>query len=226
MAPRVLQALKSILVRPRPVVVEPPSPPPSSIISHFTAAMSIVQDHIPPQVKAAIDNFLAGKSQSELLFLTSILLAVLLFVIILPAYEALFGSCSYYEGDETDCTTPTSSRMSSPTRMKMYKAGVGIVEMDSEDIAESMLLRSNSGGSSSTSSTRSCGSCSSLRSDNLETIEESEEEDMEDEEDEEIHLFTGKDSTKDKAHYYEFLEFINSEENNHLLKSYQKRSYA
>jgi len=140
----------------------------------------------------AKEYIISDKSQSEILFLTSILLAVLLFAIILPTYEALFGSEYEKEDDVVDddqYNIISSSRsriienkeVSSPKPLRrtsnlMYKPGVGVVEVIYE---EPPLLRLSSDGSTSDQSLTG-SMCSSHFSD-LETIEESEEEYLQDE---------------------------------------------
>lgn len=127
-------------------------------------------------------DFANDKSQSELLFLLSIALAVSLFAVILPAYESLFGGSCYEDDDGNaiegkqhelspyDYVGTGSDGSSGSSSMRMYKPGMGVVEMSVEEIAELTLIRASSGGDcdSSRSSIGSYGS--------LETIEECEEE--------------------------------------------------
>jgi hypothetical protein len=133
---------------------------------------------MPLSLKSALASFVEEKSQSELIFLASVLLAVWLFAVVLPAYEALIAPHlekkpelqpkemgKQMRRDENSCA-PT------PQRMRVYKPGVGVVEMDVEDIAETTLLRGSSGGSS----------CSNISDRSLFVIEESDEEDLEDDE--------------------------------------------
>mmetsp|Transcript_13829 Transcript_13829/g.25010 ORF Transcript_13829/g.25010 Transcript_13829/m.25010 type:complete len:202 (+) Transcript_13829:137-742(+) len=166
--PRFLLALKSIATgQAAENVVEAPSSAYSEAVALLQELASSIQHYVPDQAKTSVTAFLADKSQSELLFLTSILLTVLLFVIILPVSEALFG-CDGSEAKEEE------ELSMSPSFLRMYKPGVGVVEVDVSDMAETPSLT----GASSGDSTRSIGSYS------METIEESEEEGLEDDEDE------------------------------------------
>mmetsp|Transcript_13830 Transcript_13830/g.25012 ORF Transcript_13830/g.25012 Transcript_13830/m.25012 type:complete len:197 (+) Transcript_13830:137-727(+) len=166
--PRFLLALKSIATgQAAENVVEAPSSAYSEAVALLRELASSIQHYVPDQAKTSVTAFLADKSQSELLFLTSILLTVLLFVIILPVSEALFG-CDGSEAKEEE------ELSMSPSFLRMYKPGVGVVEVDVSDMAETPSLI----GASSGDSTRSIGSYS------METIEESEEEDLEDDDDE------------------------------------------
>jgi len=177
--PRFLEALKSIIAQPeRIMVVESTTSSYSTLATELLQElMMTMQSYIPNRVKFTMTNhfteFVSDKSQSELIFLLSIVLAVLLFVIILPAYETLFGSycCDdeQYDGKEY--------HMSSSGGMRLYKPGVGVVTMDVEDIADMT--------DGSSSSSRSVGSHGSF---SMETIEESEEEDdiMDEDHDDEV----------------------------------------
>mmetsp|Transcript_32340 Transcript_32340/g.56308 ORF Transcript_32340/g.56308 Transcript_32340/m.56308 type:complete len:202 (+) Transcript_32340:147-752(+) len=166
--PRFLLALKSIATgQAAENVVEAPSSAYSEAVALLQELASSIQHYVPDQAKTSVTAFLADKSQSELIFLASILLTVLLFVIILPVSEALFG-CDGSEAKEEE------ELSMSPSFLRMYKPGVGVVEVDVSDMAETPSLT----GASSGDSTRSIGSYS------METIEESEEEGLEDDEDE------------------------------------------
>lgn len=172
--PRFLDALRSS-IQPEPITLEPIPQSYSTMATTLQHFLNSIQSHLPHDIKSTISEFAKDKSQSELVFLLSIVLAVLLFVVILPLCETLFGDDDDYdvrnnEGKE-QCYEGGS--------MRMYKPGVGIVTMDVEDIAEMTFLRASSGGSGSSS--RSVGSHGSW---SMETIEESEEEEdviMEDE---------------------------------------------
>mmetsp|Transcript_28440 Transcript_28440/g.51865 ORF Transcript_28440/g.51865 Transcript_28440/m.51865 type:complete len:252 (-) Transcript_28440:648-1403(-) len=249
--PRLLQALKSIATGGRvgsrssvAAVVE------AEDMSFFQDIASSIHHYIPDSIKSSLASFLGGKSQSELIFLSSILLAILLFVIILPACETLFGDYDdrndYHNSDrrngyhakEDGYMSPSSSPPSSPLRI--YRPGVGVVEVEAEDIADMPAAETTTScDSSRRSSTRSCGSSCSM-----ETIEESEEEYEVEEDDEEeqefkggesssntriaevactdsIHdddlegevpmLFTEEEVVTGKVKYYEFLHLINSD---------------
>ena len=199
--PRFLQALKSIAIgRAAENVVEAPPSAYSEAVALLQELASSIQHYVPDQTKTSVTNFLGDKSQSELVFLTSILLTVLLFVIILPVSEALFGC----DGSEVKEEEELSM---SPSCLRRYKPGVGVVEVDVSDMAETPSLI----GASSGDSTRSIGSYS------METIEESEEEGLEDDEDEdsigevgemansteelERVLFTEEEGVNDKVKY-------------------------
>ena len=146
------------------VVVEPtmlPTPPIISLVH------DIQLQHTYNELKTSImyiakEYIISDKSQSEILFLTSILLAVLLFAIILPTYEALFGSEEDDVVDDDQYNIVSSSRsriienkeVLSPKPLRrtsnlMYKPGVGVVEVIYE---EPPLLRLSSDGSNSAGS--------------------------------------------------------------------------
>eukprot|EP00581_Thalassiosira_minuscula_P015907 CAMPEP_0183718030 /NCGR_PEP_ID=MMETSP0737-20130205/11400_1 /TAXON_ID=385413 /ORGANISM="Thalassiosira miniscula, Strain CCMP1093" /LENGTH=424 /DNA_ID=CAMNT_0025947511 /DNA_START=44 /DNA_END=1318 /DNA_ORIENTATION=+ len=177
--PRFIQAIKSIATGRAHVKVMEEVPPSAyrRAVAFLLAAASSFQERIPDQVKAAISNFAGDKSKSEVIFLASILLTVLLFVVVLPAYETLFG-----EGNDNDTEVKEEEEevAMSPSRMRMYKPGVGVVEIDTSEIVETTSLSRVSSGASSSSSR----SVTSHGSGSMETIEESEEEYLNEEEDE------------------------------------------
>lgn len=192
-SPRFVLALKSMISSRKHASATMPMLTPSC--SATSAIISLVHDiqHTYNELKTSImyiakEYIISNKSQSEILFLTSILLAVLLFAIILPTYEALFGSEEDDVVDDDQYNIISSSRsriienkeVSSPKPLRrtsnlMYKPGVGVVEVIYE---EPPLLRLSSDGSTSDQSLT--GSMCSHFSD-LETIEESEEEYLQDE---------------------------------------------
>jgi hypothetical protein len=168
--PQFVLAIKSIL-QAEPIIAEEPP-------STFEKIVAPIQQYL--------QDFANDKSQSELIFLLSVALAISLFAVILPLYEALFGSCAFEDDDGTmlENKQEETDSSSSSSGMRMYKPGVGVVEMSVEEIAELTMIRNGSikGGNNDCDS--SCrGSICSLGSCSLETIEESEEEyDSEDEE--------------------------------------------
>lgn len=193
--PKFVLALKSIIGRKHASFIDEHSARTSA-----APIISLVHDiqHTYNELKTSImyiakEYIISNKSQSEILFLTSILLAVLLFAIILPTYEALFGSEEDDVVDDDQYNIISSSRsriienkeVSSPKPLRrtsnlMYKPGVGVVEVIYE---EPPLLRLSSDGSNSAGSSSDqslTGSMCSHFSD-LETIEESEEEYLQDE---------------------------------------------
>lgn len=196
-SPRFVLALKSIIGgrKHASVVVEPtmPMPMPCSATSAINSLAHDIQ-HTYNELKTSImyiakEYIISNKSQSEILFLTSILLAVLLFAIILPTYEALFGSEEDDVVDDDQYNIISSSRsriienkeVSSPKPLRrtsnlMYKPGVGVVEVIYE---EPPLLRLSSDGSNSSDQSLTGSMCSHFS--DLETIEESEEEYLQDE---------------------------------------------
>lgn len=231
--PRLLQALKSIVSgRAAERAVEKPLSSSYSVtaLDLFRDLASSVQHYVPDTIKSSVAACFGDKSQSEQIFLTSILLAVLLFVIILPAYETLFGC----DGSDDKEDGLSGSLHGTSQSLRMYKPGVGAVEVDIKEIADKMLIRSSSCGSS-----RSCGSNSSMETIEeseeeyleddedesqggvcrVETIEESEEEDLEDEEEESLDgdcrdkVHSIVKSIDEKVKYNEFLRFITSEKN-------------
>lgn len=246
--PRLLQALESVL-RKDNAIVEPPPTLLQRLLDGDALALlrelaSSLQLRMPRQIKSLAAGFAEGKSQSELIFLASMALAVVLFVVILPAYEALFG-------DEAEASAKTLSEPPpSPSRMRMYRPGHGVVEVDVQDLPSEgadgqPMLRLSSGESSTRSSSRSCGSSCSM-----ETIEESSEEEELEEmemEDDRSEILEGKEldisaisseeeedeteeeaadqeevdsrreSVRDKTCYYDFLTFINTPSGRQLV---------
>ena len=226
MSPRFIQALKSLGAQhltkhnhAQPIIEQP-------IISSSsmpTTAINILQDLLSDiqytlsDIKLSITQTftLHDKSQSEILFLLAILLTILLFVVILPIYEAITD-----EDEVNEIRNKIEKEVPSSTSLKMYKPGVGIVEVTYD--SPSLLRMSSSDTSNSSCSDRSLnGSICTHHS--LETIEESEEEYLQDEESESEEL-PGLDTTAvdddeeeeetvdDKVKYYEFLSFCNSDE--------------
>jgi len=119
----------------------------SSLHARFPVASRLLED---VWYKA-----LADKSPSERLFLLAVLVIVLLFVVIVPAYEALLSSIDEEEALFSAVPTPPPLRGRPPVPSVIYA---------STDVLRTPPSRAPSCGSS-------CGSGS------LETIEESEEED-------------------------------------------------
>ena len=235
MSPRFIQALKSLGAQhltkhnhAQPIIEQP-------IISSSsmpTTAINILQDLLSDiqytlsDIKLSITQTftLHDKSQSEILFLLAILLTILLFVVILPIYEAVITT------DEDEVTQIRNKvekevpLISAP--LKMYKPGVGIVEVTYD--SEPSLLRMASSDTSSSSDRSLNGSICTHHS--LETIEESEEEyilqdeEEEQQEESEEEVVPGLDTTAvdededeeetvgDKVKYYEFLSYCNSDD--------------
>jgi hypothetical protein len=159
--PRFLQALRSLATGRLVVVPVIDDAPPSSA---YSAAVALLQDlasslqaYVNDRAKRCVFHYLGDKSQSERIFLASVLLTVVLFVVIVPAYEALLGGSDNEKEDGALLSATPSPRVS----MRMVNVG---------GMTEPPLSRASSSGSS-------CGSCS------METIEESEEENLEDDDD-------------------------------------------
>ncbi|KAL7494706.1 hypothetical protein ACHAWT_003657 [Skeletonema menzelii] len=171
--------------------------PPSTMGKLLTEILSIFQDvasYTPHPIREAFYNYTRDKSQAELCFVSTIVIAVVVFVIVLPALEALLREeeeeeesrrkkeealtteeeiLRYYyftqrkeEEEEPSC----SSSMEQHT-MRVYTPGVGVVHMSMEE-----LLRECSGSSCSGSS---------FSSGSMETIYEDEAEQQEEEDHEE-----------------------------------------
>ena len=142
--PRFIQVLKSV-AQPAPVEPSPTSYTSTLITFLHEHIISPLKDRIPIQstIITYMKEFVHDKSQSELLFLTAIVLAVLLFVIILPAYEALFGTYDDCHREEIArlSSSINNKKEESSSSLRVYKPGVGIVEMK---FAEPSLLRSSS----------------------------------------------------------------------------------
>mmetsp|Transcript_3284 Transcript_3284/g.4229 ORF Transcript_3284/g.4229 Transcript_3284/m.4229 type:complete len:257 (-) Transcript_3284:43-813(-) len=156
--------------------------PPSTMGKLVSEILSIFQDmasYTPHPIKEAFNNYTRDKSQAELCFVCAIVIAVVVFVIVLPALEAILRreeGC----GDEEELTTEeeilryyyftqqregdeSSSSSEMHQTMRVYTPGVGVVQMSMEE-----LLRECSSSSCSGSSTGTSGS--------METIYEEEEE--------------------------------------------------
>lgn len=134
----------------------------------LTEILSIFQDvasYTPHPIREAFYNYTRDKSQAELCFVSTIVIAVVVFVIVLPALEALLRE-EEEEEEEPSC----SSSMEQHT-MRVYTPGVGVVHMSMEE-----LLRECSGSSCSGSS---------FSSGSMETIYEDEAEQQEEEDHEE-----------------------------------------
>ena len=129
----------------------------------------------PEPIKTMASDFVRDKSHSELLFLACALLSVFLFAIVLPLCDAIL--------DEREEDQLSRLRNECDSRLKLYKSGVGVVEVNAQDVARQTL---SSGCSSSTRSLMRRSS-STLRGTItfLEKIDESDEEYYEEEEEEE-----------------------------------------
>jgi len=225
MSPKFIQALKSLGAQHltkqhhvQPIIEQ--QPPIITSSSTTTVAINILQDLLSDiqytisDIKLSISQTLTlhDKSQSEILFLIAILLTILLFVVILPIYEAITD-----DEEVNEIRNKIEKEVPSSAPLKMYKPGVGIVEVTYD--SPSLLRMSSDTSNSSSGSDRSLnGSICTHHS--LETIEESEEEYLQEEESEEV---LGLDTTAvddeeeeeeetvdDK--YCEFLSFCNSDD--------------
>lgn len=222
MSPKFIQALKSLgaqhLTKQQhhaPIIEQPP--PISSSIT--TTAINILQDLLSDiqytlsDIKLSISQTftLHDKSHSEILFLIAILLTILLFVVILPIYEAITD-----EEEANQIRNKIEKEIPSSAPLKMYKPGVGIVEVTYDSPC---LLRMSSDTSNSSSGSDRSLNGSICTHHSLETIEESEEEYKQDEgESEEVvpgldttAVDDDEDETVDDK-YCEFLSFCNSDD--------------
>ena len=147
--------------------------------------------------------YISEMTQSELLFFLSIAVAIVLFGIVLPVWEAISSSSSnstskkkmeksvwhksyddydthqeedYYFGFDKD--NDTILMETPPCQLKMYVPGTGVVLLTDASASSSSHLRRGSSVGSNGSSHSAWGSWC------METIEESEEEDISDDEDE------------------------------------------
>jgi len=129
----------------------------------------------PQPIKTMASDFVRDKSQSELVFLACALLSVFLFAVVLPLCDALL--------DEREEDQLSRLRDECDSRLKMYKSGVGVVEVKAQDVARQTL----SGRCSSSTRSQMRRSSSTLRGTVtfLEKIEESDEEYREVEEEDE-----------------------------------------
>ena len=157
--PRFLQALRSLVEGSLPATRALPSEaaPPSSACSGYKLRelASSLRAYVPAL-------HLGDASPSERLFLLAVLVIVVLFVVVLPAYEALRGE---EEGGEEDARRSPPDALHQPDRVRVYRPDAGVVSVAS-DALFAQLSRASSSGSSCSGS--------------LETIEESEEEGAED----------------------------------------------
>ena len=190
MSPKLIQALKSLGAQHlskqhhvQPIIEQPPTITSSSSIP--TVAINILQDLLSDiqytlsSLKLSIAQTLTlhDKSQSEILFLIAILLTILLFVVILPIYEAIIT-----DEEEVNEIRNNIEKECQSAPLKMYKPGVGIVEVTYEDSPSLLRMSSDTSNSSSGSDGSLNGSICTHHS--LETIEESEEEYIQDDEEE------------------------------------------
>jgi len=158
---------------------------------------NVLGQYVPQEVRSTIERraedlerlageFVADKSHSELIFLASVLLAFVLFVVVLPAYEALFGTAAKVDAEESEKEhVVTSSESAGGPRL-----GGGTKMVDVRDIPSMTFLRSASGGSNASEFTMGTTG-GSVGSGSMETvIEESgavkEEEEAEKEEDDDV----------------------------------------
>lgn len=172
--PRFLQALKfhatERLAAATAAEAAPPASASSAAVSLLRELAASLPSYAPDRARRCLAHHLGDKSQSERIFLAAVLLTVLLFVVIVPAFEALADGGDGGDGGDGEIEDgAVRSALPSPrVSMRMYQQGVGVVEVNVSGIAEAPLSRASSSGSS-------CGSSS------METIEESEEESWEDE---------------------------------------------
>ena len=161
----------------------------------LTEILSIFQDvasYTPHPIREAFYNYTRDKSQAELCFVSTIVIAVVVFVIVLPALEALLREeeeeeesrrkkeealtteeeiLRYYYFTQRKEEEPSCSSSMEQHTMRVYTPGVGVVHMSMEE-----LLRECSGSSCSGSS---------FSSGSMETIYEDEAEQQEEEDHEE-----------------------------------------
>ena len=168
--------------------------PPSTMGKLVSEILSIFQDlasYTPRPIKEVLTNYTRDKSQAELCFVSAIVIAVVVFVIVLPVLEALLRDeeeCHgkkeeeltteeeilryYYFTQREEQNEPSSSSTEKHT-MRVYSPGAGVVQMSVEE-----LLRECSGSSCSGSSTFSSGSMETIYEDEAEQEEEDEEYDL------------------------------------------------
>lgn len=170
--PRFLQALKfhatERLAAATAAEEAPPASASSAAVSLLRELAASLPSYAPDRARRCVAHHLGDKSQSERIFLAAVLLTVVLFVVIVPAFEALADGGGDGGDGATEDGAVRSAIPSPRASMRMYQQGVGVVEVNVSGIAEAPLSRASSSGSS-------CGSSS------METIEESEEESWEDE---------------------------------------------
>ncbi|KAL3766238.1 hypothetical protein ACHAWO_012240 [Cyclotella atomus] len=129
--PRILRGLKSIFSEPQPTVVVEET-------SISRQIMSLMEQHLPSNLisdasklySKALDQLTTltqGKSQAELLFMASILAAVLLFAVVLPLHEA-FSRKSL--ATDKRCTISPSSNSSATDSLET------IEESEEEDLPD------------------------------------------------------------------------------------------
>ncbi|KAL7526305.1 hypothetical protein ACHAWF_001722 [Thalassiosira exigua] len=174
MPPRFLSALKTLVV-PKRVVVPDEPPRLSPALARLDELAARVKDAVPEPIARAVASHVEGKSEAELLFLAAVVLAVTLFVVVLPACEYLLLN----DGEEG--------------------GGSAREEQEPHDVEKTFLVRGTS-----RDGTRSCGSSgSSLGTiEESEREDEAEEEESAGEEEcpvSEVEIKTAKDGEERDA---------------------------
>lgn len=168
--------------------------PPTTATSYYEL---LATEKIRSIIQDTASSYTRDKSQAELIFVSSVIIAVFVFVIVLPALEAYFlrddndedveeqirryySNVSRHQDVDTVNKSPppqSSSHQHTTTMMRVYQPGQGVVEMSIDEVIEmTALLRECSSSLSSSSSTGTAGS--------METIYEEEEEEVDENDDE------------------------------------------
>lgn len=127
MAP-IFKVVKAVFTRKTVAVVEtPPMSPQSAAAKLIHHMLSSVQHCIHEYIRP----YIQGKSQAEILFLTSIFLTVLLFVVIIPTFEALA------QNSDDDVIHEHSHRVVNVVSSKVVRSSTGSVSsMDTIEESE------------------------------------------------------------------------------------------
>jgi hypothetical protein len=168
--------------------------PPTATTSYYEL---LATEKIRSIIQDTASSYTRDKSQAELIFVSSVIIAVFVFVIVLPVLEAYFlrddndedveeqirryySNVSRHQDVDTVNKSPppqSSSHQHTTTMMRVYQPGQGVVEMSIDEVIEmTALLRECSSSLSSSSSTGTAGS--------METIYEEEEEEVDENDDE------------------------------------------
>lgn len=147
-------------------------PPQPLLIQLGNKAFLKLEPYVPSSVKYKILEFCRDKSANELLFLLCVLAVVLFFAVLLPLYDTLFDDSDDHQEDLWKLRSTCNSKL------KVYRRGVGVVEVNAQDVAKRSIICNRSCCSSSPPSSRRCSRSTSRRSSIslLESIKESEEE--------------------------------------------------
>jgi len=166
---KALQSLAARRAAHEAVAVPPPQP---LLIQIGNQLVLQLEPFVPPSIKYKVLDFCRDKSTNELLFLSCVLAVVLFFAVVLPLYDTLFDELDVHQEDLRKLRSACDSKLKN-------RRGVGVVEVDAQDVAKRSIMCDRSCcRSSPQSSRRRCSRWTSRRGSIslLQSIEESEEE--------------------------------------------------